>query len=230
LRNSLIYFSQSIALQRIQDYVNFGYTHYVAGSAPVNKIESVFNKFDMNYQACLGRYQRFKRTKSGLGNVHLVMWLRGEKVHWLLLATPPEAGSHPIHETDNLKNALVAGQRIEVAGYELVRLPKKGTDHTKLTWRMTQTKFDGLSAGIRAAVRSKSHHGMNHALHQVWSHPGFNGIRSQIGKLVVEYRAEVRRASIKNAPTPPKRLYYLNRINHDGITVKQLLLQLRKQA
>jgi hypothetical protein len=95
---------------------------------------------------------------------------------------------------------------------------------------MTQAKFDEFSGDIKAAVRSRSHHRMDHVLYQLWSCPGLNGIRVQIGQLTVSYRAEVKRSSIKDAPTPPKKLFYLRRIPHRGITVKQLLTQQKLQA
>lgn len=217
-------------MQRVLDLVNLGYTHYVSGSTTVDKIEQAVALFEMNYQACISRYQRSKRKSKGLGNVHLVLHLKGDQVYWWLLATPPAVGRHPIHETDKLKNALVAGERIEISGFELVRLPKKGTDRTKLTWRMTASTFDEFSKNIVDAVRSRSHDRMQHVLYRLWSNPGFNGIRSQIGKLIVEYRAEVRRASIKDAPKPPDKLFYLNRRFHAGISVNQLRAQLKTQA
>lgn len=230
MKNLLLYTSLSIVLQRIQDFVNFGYTHYVCGNATVDNIDQVVALFQMNYQACISRYQRSKRTSMGLGNVHLVLRLKGDQVYWWLLATPPAVGRHTIHETDILKNALIAGEHIEIDGLELVRLPKKGTDRTKLTWRMTASTIDEFSKNIIDAVRSRSHHRMQRVLYRLWSNPGFNGIRSQVGKLVVQYRAEVRRASIKDAPKPPDKLYYLNRRPHAGITVKQLREQLKSQA
>lgn len=230
MKNLLLYSSLSIVMQRIQDFVNLGYTRYVCGSTSVDKIEQVIALFEMNYQASISRYQRSKRTHMGLGNVHLVLRLKGEQVYWWLLATPPEVGRHPIHETDTLKNALIVGERIEIDGFELVRLPKKGTDRTKLTWRMTTSTFDGFSQSVVDAVRSRSYQSMQYVLYRLWSNPGFNGIRSQIGKLVVKYRAEVKRASIKDAPKPPEKLYYLNRRPHAGITVKQLRAQLKSQV
>ena len=230
MKNLLQYSSLSIVLQRLLDFVNFGYTHYVCGSATVDDSEQVVALFQMNYQSCISRYQRWKRTSMGLGNVHLVLYIEGDQVYWWLLATPPEVGRHTIHETDNLKNALIAEERIEKDGFELVRLPKKGTDRTKLTWRMTASTFDGFSKDIVDAVRSRSYHRMQRVLYRLWSNPGFNGIRSQVGKLMVQYWAEVKRASIKDAPKPPDKLYYLNRRPHAGITVKQLRTRLKSKA
>jgi len=157
MKNSLIFSNLSVAMQRVQDAVNHGYTHHISGRCPVDKIEQAVTLFELNYQACIGRYQRFKRTQSGLGNVHLVLWFKGEEVCWLLLATAPEAGRHPIHSTDKLQNAFASGQHIEIAGFELVRLPKKGTDHTKLTWRLTQANFEWYRDNIVQAVRSRSY-------------------------------------------------------------------------
>ncbi|MEQ1527191.1 MAG: hypothetical protein ABL911_10670 [Gallionella sp.] len=230
MKNLLIYNRLVIVLQRILDAVNNGHTHYVCGSCSIDKIEQLLANFDMNYQACASRYQRLKRVRMGLGNVHLVLWYNHGVVYWWLLATAPELGRHPIHETDNLKNALVVGERIEINGYELVRLPKKGTAQTKLTWRMTSSKFENFHNGIVEAVRSRSHQRMRNILDYLWMCPGFNGIRVQTGNLAAMYRAEVKHASVKDAPMPRKRLYYLNRIDHIGISVKQLLSQVKAKT
>jgi hypothetical protein len=202
----------------------------VSGSCPVDKIEQLIVNFDLNYQACASRYQRLKRVRLGLGNVHLVMFLKGDLVYWWLLATNPEAGRHPIHETDNLKNALVAGERIETNGFELVRSPKKGTGDNKLTWRMNSSKFEDFHNGIVAAVRSRSYQRMRNILDYLWTCPGFSGVRSQTGNLAVIYRAEAKRASVKDAPMPSKHLHYLNRIDHVGMSVKQLVAQTKAAA
>ncbi len=217
-------------MQSIQDAVGHGYTYYVSGTTPVNRLEYSVAIFELNYQAFADRNEKAKRKRNGLGNVQSKLSYKGDLVYWWMLATPPELGSHPIHSMDKLRNALLKGQRIEIDGFELVQVPKKGTAESKLTWRMTDSMFEGFQDDIVSAVRSRSHNRMNHVLLQLWACPGFNGIRVQIGKLVRIYRAEVKRASIKDAPKPPEKLFYLRRIPHVGISVKQLLSQVKTSA
>lgn len=232
MKDLLIYPTLAVVMQRVLDAVNHKYTHYIYGSCPVDKVEQTLVLFAMNYQAAESRYERSKRARLGLGNIHLVLWWNKgeEKIHWWLLATPPQDGPHPIHQTDNLKDALVTGQRITINGFELVKQPKKGTDHAKLTWRMTQKKFEDFHDRIVEAVRSRSHNRMNYVLVLLWACPGFSGIRIQTGNLVRLYRAEVKRASLKSAPQPPKKLFYLRRISHLGIPKKQFIEQMKDKT
>lgn len=230
MKNPKIFVHRNVVMQSIQDAVGHGYTYYVSGSTPVSRLEYSVAVFKLNYQAFADRNEQAKRKRHGLGNVQSKFSYKGDLVYWWLLATPPELGSHPIHSMDKLRNALIKGQRIEIDGFELVLVPKKGTAESKLTWRMTESTFAGFQDNIVSAVRSRSYNRMNQALVALWACPGFNGIRVQIGKLVRIYRAEVKRASIKDAPKPPEKLFYLRRIPHVGISVKQLLSQVITSA
>jgi hypothetical protein len=160
-----------------------------------------------------------------LGNVRVVLWHKEDEVLWWLLATPPETGRHLVHTAEKLRDAMSSSQRITIDGFELVRLPKTGTAKSKLTWRMSESKYQGWRDSIIQTVRGRSHNSMSNMLFQLWSSPGFNGVRNQVGKLASLYREEVKRTSLKDAPRPPSRLFYLRRIPHTGISVKQLLAQ-----
>ena len=140
---------------------------------------------------------------------------------------PPEAGKHPIHQTEMLQDALDRKHRIVISGLQLIHLPKAGTSNKKLTWQMTDEQYQSIAGEIQDAVRSRSFWQMEKALMKARSIPqGFNGARVQYGHLMVLYRREVKRASIKGAPVPPAKLSYIRRIKHDGISVKQLLIMI----
>ncbi len=225
----IIFTKRSVAMQALLDSLLGGHSYYCNGSSPVSKIEKAVSVFEHDYHCFLDRNERAKRKRQRLGNSRSVLFLVGDQVLWWLLATPAECGHHPLHKSEKLRDAFAASARIEIDGFELVRLPKIGSDQTKLTWRMTQAKYELWRTRIIQVVRSRSFNQMHRMLYELWASPGFNGIRSQVGKLASLYRAETKRAGLKDAPKPPARLSYVRRIRHDGLTVKALLVQCKAE-
>lgn len=220
--NPIIFTSRPVAMQRLSDCVGNGYSAWCTGSIPAMRCVKLISKFDLNYHVLADRNERARRKRAGLGNAQLVLWFNQDVIRWWLLITPQAVGDHAAHSLERLQNALAQEERIEIDGYELVRLSRKGQEKPSLTWRMTEHKYQGWRQSVIDTVRSRSHHSMHHMLYSLWSSPGFAGIRSQIGKIAALYRAEVKRSGNKDAPMPPKRLSYVRRLKHDGLTLSQL--------
>lgn len=231
-------------MQCLADFVGYGYTQYCCGMVGIDRLSHLVAKFDLKFQVFVDRNVRTRRKREKLGNVQIVLWHTNGMVRWWLLVTPPEAGDHHIHQAEKLRNALDRSGRIEIDGFELVHLPKKenknfpkkeklkvtSSKSTRLTWRMNEQKYQDWRISIIDTVRSRSTSKMHHLLYRLWSSPGFGGIRSQIGKLAALYLAEVKRASAKDAPIPPKRLGYVRRLKHDGVTMLQLISQTQRSS
>ena len=223
-----IFTKKNVLLQAIQDAVGHGCSQHTSGTIPISRLEPAIAVFDLNYRAFADKNERARRVRVGLGNIRAFFFhCKGDDfVSWWLLAKPPEDGKHPIHQTEKLQDAFDRDHRIVVSGLELVWRPKKGTSESKLTWQMTKDQYQAIAQEIQDAVRSRSFWKMEQVLVKARSIPqGFNGARIQYGHLTALYRREVKRASIKGAPEPPTKLPYVRRIRHDGITVKQLLLE-----
>lgn len=253
MANSLIVFTnRAIVMQRVADAVTNGFPCYCAGTVSQDRCAKLINKFDLNYQISADRNERARRKRAGLGNANLILWLSNGVVHWWLLVSPKIEGDHAAHTIERLRDATSKAGRIEIDGFELVSLPKiispiinakdqpkkspKKLSHqyqhklTKLTRRMTEHKNQAWRDSIIESVRKSSNRSIEVLIYQLWSSPGFSGIRSQIGKLAALYRAEVKRASRKDSPSLPKKLGYVRRLKNQGITVAQLTLQARKLA
>lgn len=221
--NPIVFTARPVVMQRLMDLVSHGFTCWVSGSVPALRCKKLVAKFDLNYHTHADRNERARRKRAGLGNAQLVLWFHQDVIRWWLFATPPNIGEHAAHSQEKLRNALEPGGRIEIDGFELVHLHRKGQEKPSLTWRMTEHKYQGWRQSVIDTVRSRSHHSMHHMLYSLWSSPGFAGVRSQIGKIAALYRAEVKRSENKNAPMPPKRLAYVRRLKQDGLTLSQLL-------
>lgn len=249
MANSLMIFTnRTVAMQRLSDAIAHGYTQYCSGSISQDRCAKLVRKFDMNYAALADRNERARRKRAGLGNANLVLWLTNDVVRWWLLVTPPSAGDHAAHALEKLCDATSKNGRIEIDRFELVRLPKTPVQNdsnkkqanklsqryqpklTKLTWRMAEHKNQAWRDSIIESVRNSSDRSLEVLIYQLWSSPGFSGIRSQIGKLAALYRAEVKRSGRKGAPALPKRLGYVRRLRNNGISLAQLALQARNLA
>ncbi len=225
MENILIFTSRTVAMQRMQDSLVHGYTHFTCGTIPIQRTPKLVTKFDINYQVFGDRNLRARRKRANLGNANLVMLRKDSMIQWWLFVTPPAGGDHAAHALEKLRDSTLRDERVQIDGFELVTLPKKGTEKTKLTWRMTQQKYQDWRMSIIDTIRKGSAHAMHNMSYQLWTSPGFSGIRSQIGHLAALYNAEVKRASRKNAPALPKCLPYVRRLPNQGITLLQLLAE-----
>ena len=226
MKSPLIFTSRPLLMQRLCDAVIQGYTHWVAGSVDIGRCQKLVKKFDITYQILADRNLRANRTRAELGNARLFLWYTNGTIRWWLMVTAPKKdghATHAAHSIEKLHSAMTRNKRLEVDGYELVQIPKKETADTKWTWRMTENKYQNWRYSIIDTVRKGSSNNMHQMLYQLWSSPGFAGIRSQVGKLAALYRAEVQRSSRKDAPMPPKHLPYVRRLRDGGVSVAQLL-------
>lgn len=231
--NPIIFKARTVAMQRIMDAICHGHIYWCSGTITIQRCAKLVSKFDINYQVLADRNAKARRKRAGLGNANLVLWLNDDVIRWWLLVTPPESGDHAAHSTEKLRNALDRAGRIEIDGFELVSLPKpsgqpkngKSQATERLTWRMSQRKYEDWRIAIIDAVRGASPHALHNLVYRLWSSPGFGGVRSQIGKLAALYNAEVKRVSRKDAPALPKRLSYVRRLDHCGVSLLQLVAQ-----
>jgi hypothetical protein len=218
----LIFEKRNLLMQRVCDSVVHGYSLYCSGAVSIEGCQKLNSKFNLLYQIDADRNERARRKHAGLGNATLLLYYDNIVIHWWTMVTNPQSGEHLAHQRESLRNAMTKDGRIEIDGYELVRLPKKNSEGTKFTWRMSQITYQNWRQYVIDTVRSGSVTAMHRMLYQLWSVPGFAGIRSQVGHLVSLYRAEVRRSGKKAAPQPPKRLPYVRRMKTQGITLAQL--------
>lgn len=236
-----IFVNRKVVMQAILDAVQRGNPCWCAGAVAPEKCERLIRKFSINYQVDEGRNGRARRKRNGLGNAQLILWWNRERVYWWLFVTSPSSGEHAAHAVENLKNAMSKEGRIQLDGFELVQLPKvarkydpqleRGKEFPNLrwTWRMSAKKYEDWRISIIDSMRQSSSFALHQLIYSLWSSPGFSGVRSQIGKLAVLYRAEAKRSRRSDAPSLPKKLIYIRRLRHDGLTLLQLLASIGQQ-
>lgn len=239
-----IFTLRTVGMQCMIDGVNASYTHYSRGTVSIDRCFHLVKKLHLNYQVLADRNQRARRARLGLGNAKLILWSDKGVIHWMLMVTAPSNGDHAAHSIEDLRDATSIEGRIEIDGFELVRLPKKVNPKyasirtvksaspiktTRLTWRMNEFKYQEWRDTIRDDVRKQSPSSIELTIYRLWSSPGFGEVRSQIGHLAKLYRAEVKRAGRTDAPSLPAHLGYVRRLANKGIKLNELSAQHKAQ-
>jgi hypothetical protein len=213
-------------MQRLLDYVQYGYRYHVSGVVGADKAQRLCDKFDERYSVFLNRRQRTYRKGQGKANAQLLLadLERKDTLHWFLLVTD---GEHPAHSLEKLRDALTAGERVHVFDYELLKLPhsKAAGGGVRYTWRMTAEAERQWRFHIRSTVRSKRADELTPALvRSLYQTPGFHTTRHQVGKLIAFLTAEwVRSGRKAEALTLPAALPYVRRMADENFTLSDWL-------
>jgi hypothetical protein len=213
-RNPFILAKKTVFMQRIADLVRNGHNLYVQGVIPIEKAGFLAAKFEQRFQVERNKLEASRARKRGEHSARLLFWLQddAEQVHWILLYCPGSV----IDETEKWRNAL--SDRIQLTGYELVRLTREGADHPAWTWRYTRTRYEELREAVVQAIRRKRDDELRQLIHTLWRSPGFAGIRAQVKKVGDVIRAEWKRTRGKGDQMPeiPARLGYVRRLPDVG--------------
>jgi hypothetical protein len=206
---------KTVLMQQIQNYARVGYHFYHTGVVSPKAALSWARKADRYYAVSLDRNRRARAKRLGEGCAILLLHEIENcgKLWWILMVTPPSR-SHPAHQLEPLKNAFDSRSRIQITGYELCHLTKKGVAGIPvLSWRMTADAYEARREAIIDTVRRGSPLEMRRLIVSLWRSPGFFGIRQQVGHCVQLLRAEFRRRRPSQAmPRMPNRLLYLSRL------------------
>lgn len=238
----MVFSSRTIVLQRICDWVGRGFVHWTGGVVGLDRVPRLVQKLKIVYGIDGNRNVRARRKRAGLGNAVLIIWQRSADdptLQWWLLVTSSE---HPAHSAERLRDATGPGDRIEIDGFELVRMAPRDGHVTQAryassrparpawTWRMTERKYTDWRESIIHAVRARASGRQIHdLLNMLFSSPGFSGVRYQVGKLAVLYRSEWKRNRGREVMPPlPARLGYIRRMPNEGVWLSSMALGERK--
>ncbi|OCS46293.1 hypothetical protein BEK67_23895 [Ralstonia pickettii] len=213
---------KTLLMQRLLDSVRHGYCHYTAAQVPAEKALAFCQKFAERYEVALNRDQRAYRKRLGKGNARLILadLAKNGTLHWFLLVSE---GDHPARQMEPLRDALESSTRIRVDDYELLRLPRDRNHGggVRLTWRMTNQRFDTWRAAVRQLARSsRAEQEVQAVIQSLFKTPGFGATRVQVGKLVSTLAREWERAGRDPAALIlPAALPYVRRVADDDYTV-----------
>ena len=225
--NPFILTKKTVFMQRISDLVRTGHNHYVQGVIPLEKAGFLAAKFEQRFHVQRNKLEASRARKRGEHSARLLFWLPDEslQVHWILLFSPGSV----IDDSEKWRYAL--SDRIQITGYELVRLTKPGADHPAWTWRYTRNQYELLRTAVVLAIRRKRDDELRQLIHTLWRSPGFAGTRAQVKKVADVIRAEWKRTRGKNETMPeiPTRLGYVRRLADTGLPWSELMKARKKE-
>jgi len=220
-RDPFIFTKKASFMQRIADLVRTGHSLYVQGVIPIDKAGFLAGKFEQRFQVERNKLEASRARKQGEHSARLLFWLpdASEEVHWILLYCPGRV----IDTTERWRDAL--SDRINITGYELVRLTKAGANHPVWSWRYTRTRYEELREAVVQAIRRKRDDELRQLIYTLWRSPGFAGIRAQVKKIADVIRGEWRRTRSKSEQMPeiPAHLGYVRRLPDVGAVWSDLI-------
>lgn len=203
-------------MQAVGDRVRAGYHYFATGTVTADRAVTWVRKAQRYYAVNLDRNRRARAKQRGEGCAYLLLHevIPGVLL-WILLVT---TGDHPAHKLEQLRDALDPAQRLELFGYELVRMTKAGADHPVMTWRMAAEAYETLRARVIDTVRRGDTRTVRQLIVSLYRSVGFYGVRSQVGRAVSLLKAEWRRRrGTEPLPRLPKLLPYVRRLRIESI-------------
>ena len=200
-------------MQRIGDYARGGFSQYIQGKCSLKKLPNLTQKLADRYKINMAKITQVRHKKEGK-NVYI--WLgyvdKEGIVYWVLL----------LHEgtekdtTDSWKN--LSEDRIQITGYELVKLPRAKSKNAALTWRYTRQRYDDIRNEIVDSIRNRRDDELKQIIYSLWRSPGFAAVRDQVKKTRILMIKEWQRTRSKNEEMPPipRQIGFARRIEDVG--------------
>ncbi len=186
-------------MRSVQNLVSRGFTHYTTGIVAKEKYNAVSQKLKTQYQTEMTSQQRWRAKKKGLASTHLLSFvLNDDEIFFILLATN---GQGDIHGFEKLRDVSKKEQRIEITGYQLLKMPRKGSP-AQWTWKMTDQTFNFWRKRLKRAIRWKSKRYINQSVYSLSRLPKFHAIRQQAYKLIQFAKADWKRSYKNSEPCP----------------------------
>lgn len=217
--------AKTVAMQHLSRYARLGYTHYVAGSLPRQKVAPFVQKMRALYSVHDPWHTTHRKRRSGQAVYQLVVFAESvyepdAAIYWVLMRTDGEL--HEAAARERWRD--IVRDKICVTGYELVRITKKGAKKPVWTWRYKRETEDGLRGAIVHAIRSRHDERLKELVHVIFESPGFSGVREQVKKMreliLSEWR---RRRGDEQMPVEiPKRIGYVRFLPNIGLRASEI--------
>lgn len=218
--NPIVFDHKTVFMQRLADFVRLGYRNYVLGEVRPGRAWPLAMKFSRLYEVHLHRNQRARARAIGEGSAYALWWRpHADNLVFALLLTP---GTHAARQLEKLRDCGERGNRITIGDYELVQRPREGKAAPAWTWRLTDDAYQGWRARVLEVVRGGNDFLVQQLIDDLTSTPGFAGVREQVKKLKLLFRAEWRRRRGKQALPELPRQRFVQRLENKGERLRAL--------
>lgn len=183
------------AMKALQTAVSrSGYTRYISGVVSEKKLKSMLFKMEDRYQINATKQQRWYAKKNGKANSKVILLEEKDSdqvLFWLLVSD----GDGVVTQMEKLNDATNKTQRIELTGYELIRV-MKASNHGKptWTWRLKKETLASFEKRIILACRHKNTQKIEQCFYLLETMPVFSEMRQQSFSLFKLLKAEYQRS------------------------------------
>jgi hypothetical protein len=209
-----VFTKKSPFMQRVGDLVRSGHTSYVQGRVSLEKAGFLAGKFESRFSICRDNLEASRARRAGLSTSRLILLEQktDEDLNWILLHRHGTELDHSEKWRDALKD------RVNITGYELVRITKPEEPKPVWTWRYSRKRHDEIREEFIMLIRQQRDADLERMIETIWRTPGFAGARDQVKKfkdLILSEWRRSRRAG-QQVPIFPERMAYLRRIPDVG--------------
>jgi hypothetical protein len=184
-----VFTHKSAFMQRIADYVRTGHQAYFQGVTETTKIFATWEKLVNAHPLFSDRLKAFRAREKGLPTGRLLMYQNlnsPEKIHWIVLL---HATTDQLATGEKWLHAEDPHGRIQLTGYELLRVTKEETTKPAWTWRYNPQRYSDLRDSMVLAIRSRRDQDLKLQIDLIFGTMGFSGSREQakaLAKLMKE--------------------------------------------
>lgn len=220
-------------MQMIATAVARGRIHHVSGHVHMDKAETLATKLMEKYGANADPSRQRAQLRAGQARSTLVLLASPAELQfaWWLLVTD---GAGAVANQEKLADARRRDTRIDVAGFELVRMPaKNGEDKARWTWRLPSRRYEELMAHATALATHTAKDQAQALVEVMKAWPGFRGVsvqRREIWRAMAAARQRAGQESLLEIPsaTPwPGRLEMRGHGTPLAIAVERMRQQVR---
>lgn len=220
-----VFTKKTVFMQRIADLVRTDHVNYASGEIPLRKLDSLYKKFAKFYNCHFGKLEASRYRKKGYASARFLAYLPedSDKAHWILLVSYGDFEFAELGKLEKWRDALK--DRINLTGYELVRITKPTEPKPVWTWRYIKSREQELRDAIVSAIRHRQELALSQLINTVWRSPGFAGVRDQVKKMgnLIKEEWKRSRTATEQMPEIPQRIGYVQRLPDKGKYIKAIL-------
>ena len=205
-------------MQRIADYVRTGHQAYIQGVTETSKMHATWEKLALANPVFDDKLKAFRAREKGLPTGRLLMYQNTnapEKIHWILLI---HGRTDQLPPGEKWRHAEDSRSRVQLTGYELLRVTKEGVSKPVWTWRYSVQRYQDIRDSMVQAIRSNRDQDLKNLIKTIFGTMGFSGSREQAKALVTLMKSEwkLRRAGSDMLLTP-KLISWVRRKSDKGV-------------
>lgn len=171
--------------------------NYISGKTDLRYAPVIAAKHE-SYGAFVDEMSRYRWKKKGIASVRTVYLIDEDRFfYWVFVSK----GQGLVCELEELKSTINKHTRVEFAGYEAVRMPRKGEEGSPWTWQFTAERYKRLKDDIQEVIRVKDFEKIHQWMHSLRRAPSFAGVRRQAYALAKGAEGEWKRSAKGPFPT-----------------------------